>query len=333
MSDPCATLRVIDSHTEGEPTRVVLPSDPTLTPNQTGPSAAERRAALAADESLRTACVLEPRGYDAVVAAFLYPPRSAAAIAQVVFANNVGPLGMCVHGTIGVAETLRHLGVVSPRARPFRLETPVGDVDFTFDDGGEVVVDNVPSYRSAQAVAVETEDHGTVHGDIAWGGNWFFLCDDHGIPVEPGARAQLESCAKDIMASLARAGFGGTPPSGAAHGGHGTTIDHVELFGPATRDDCGAKNFVLCPGGEWDRSPCGTGTSAKIACLAADKKLRPDEPWGQESLIGTRFGASYTLREDGSIAPRISGRAWITAEATLLMHPNDPFRFGIGSRP
>lgn len=310
-------IQVIDSHTEGEPTRVVFGGLPEL-----GDGSAAERLAIFRErhDDLRSAVCNEPRGFDAMVGALLLPPRDPACVAQVIFFNNVGPLHMCVHGTIGVAETLRHLGRLPADQELHRLETPVGDVTFRFDADGAVAVGNVRSYRHAERVAVTTAHHGTVHGDVAWGGNWFFLVDDHGLDLATASLAALTACAVDIRESLERAGIRGADDG---------EIDHVELFGPPTRDDCDSRNFVLCPGLEYDRSPCGTGTSAKMACLAAAGKLVPGQVWRQESILATRFTGSVEPAAEGGVLPTVAGRAWITAESTLLLRADDPFRAGI----
>ena len=317
MSEPLAVRRiqVVDSHTEGEPTRVVVDGLPDLGDG----TAAERLVCFRERfDTFRSAVCNEPRGFDAMVGALLLPPHDRDDVAaQVIFFNNVGPLHMCVHGSIGVGETLRHLGRVT--ARRMKLETPVGDITLEFRDDGTIAVENVVSWRHATGVRVATTNHGTVTGDVAWGGNWFFLVDDHGQDIRSDRLAELTAAASDIRRALEREGVTGAD---------GAEIDHVELFGPAGRDDADSRNFVLCPGLEYDRSPCGTGTSAKLACLAADGKLAPGATWRQESVIGSRFTGTYRPAERG-IVPTVAGRAWITAEATLLLAADDPFRFGI----
>jgi proline racemase len=297
---------------------VVVAGWPELGP---GDARARLRAFAERSDLLRTAVICEPRGFDAVVGALLLPPVAEDAVAQVIFFNNVGTLTMCGHGTIGVAATLAHLGRIGPGRH--RLETPGGDVHVTLHDDGSVSVANVFSYRAAHRVAVGTEGHGEVVGDIAWGGNWFFLLEDQGPPLTLAHLPELLAFTGDVRWSLARAGI---------RGDDGGEIDHVELSGPPRRPDADGKNFVLCPGGEYDRSPCGTGTSAKMACLAADGRLADGAVWCQESILGTLFtGTVRNAERDGrrGVLPEIRGRAWITAEATLLLDPTDPFRHGI----
>jgi 4-hydroxyproline epimerase len=309
-------VRVIDSHTEGEPTRVVIDGGPDLGPGDV----ASRLQRLRTDhDDFRSALVNEPRGFDAMVGALLGEPAGPDAVAQVIFFNNVGYLGMCVHGAIGVASTLAWMGVIGEGAH--LLETPVGDVGITLLEDGRVEVQNVPSYRTAKAVSVTTRSYGTVTGDVAWGGNWFFLVSDHGQRLEIDNLESLTSYSWEVREALAAAGV---------RGDAGEDVDHIELFGPPGRDDADSRNFVLCPGREYDRSPCGTGTSAKMACLWADGELAPGQLWRQESIIGSLF-TGRAQEVDGGVVATVAGRAWITAESSLILLPDDPFARGIRS--
>jgi 4-hydroxyproline epimerase len=307
-------IQVVDSHTGGEPTRVVVAGGPDLG----GGSLAERRARFRADcDAFRSAVVNEPRGSDVLVGALLCPPADLGCVAGVIFFNNVGCLNMCGHGTIGVAVTLAHLGRIRPGRH--RLDTPVGVVAFEYEAAGGVTVENVPSYRHAKNVMVQVEGFGPVTGDVAWGGNWFFLVGDHGQELELSNVERLTDFTWRIRQALTRQGVTG------AGGGE---IDHIELFGPPHDAANHGRNFVLCPGKAYDRSPCGTGTSAKLACLYADGKLKPGQVWRQESIVGSVFEG--TVRADGDrVIPRITGSAYVTAEATLLLDPADPFQLGI----
>jgi 4-hydroxyproline epimerase len=308
-------VRIIDTHTGGEPTRLVIGGFPELGRG----TMAERRDRLAREhDEWRAATVLEPRGSDVVVGALLCEPVAADAAAGVIFFNNTGYLGMCGHGTIGVVASLAHLGRIGTGTH--RIETPVGDVQATLHDDGSVSVRNVPAYRLRKGVAVEVPGHGVVHGDVAWGGNWFFLVSDHGQAVNGGNVVALSEFSGRLRQALTEQGVTGA---------EGAEIDHIELFAD---DDAGAdsRNFVLCPGGAYDRSPCGTGTSAKLACLAADGLLAPGEPWRQASVIGSVFEARYAL-EDGQVVPTLRGRAHLSAEATLVIDDDDPFAWGIPS--
>jgi len=309
--DPTA-VRVVDSHTGGEPTRVVVSGGPDL-----GAGDLFERRSLFRDrfDAFRSAVCNEPRGSEAMVGALLCDPVDPACAAGVIFFNNVGYLNMCGHGTIGLLVTLAHLGRIGPGTH--RIETPVGVVEATLHGPDEVTVRNVPSHRSARGLTVEVEGHGRVTGDVAWGGNWFFLAEGHGREIAPANLETLTDFAWKVRQALGRQGIAGDD---------GGEIDHIELFGPSRIAD--RKNFVLCPGKAYDRSPCGTGTSAKLACLAADGKLPERQVWRQESLIGSVFEGFYTL-EGGRTIPHIRGTAYVTAEATLIFGPADPFRMGI----
>lgn len=311
-------IQVIDSHTGGEPTRVITGGGPDL---GTG-SMQERLAAFRAEyDWLRSATVNEPRGSDVLVGALLCPPVDPSAAAGVIFFNNVGYLGMCGHGTIGLVETLRFMGRIGPGRH--RIETPVGEVTAELDSAGTVTLQNVASYRYRRAVTVNVEGLGPVTGDVAYGGNWFFLVN-HASPLLLTDVEHLTELTWRIRQSLTANGITGK---------NGAEIDHVELFHPSPTGP-GSRNFVLCPGKAYDRSPCGTGTSAKLACLAADGKLEPGQRWRQESIVGSEFFGSYALtgqeEEAGPVvAPTISGTAYVTSEATLLLDPADPFRWGL----
>ena len=309
-------LRVVDSHTAGEPTRVVVDGGPDL---GRVPLAAQRDRLRKHDDDLRRAVILEPRGSDALVGALLCQTPDEACDAGVIFFNNVGYLGMCGHGAIGVAVTLAHLGRVELGA--LRLDTPVGTVAVDLTGPNDATVENVESYCWRRDVAVDVDGLGTVHGDVAWGGNWFFLVDQALAPLDLEHEASLTDVAKRIKAGLAGQGV---------RGADGAEIDHIELFGPPRADHANSRNFVLCPGDAYDRSPCGTGTSAKLACLAARGALAPGEPWVQESVIGSHFTARYRPADNDRIVPSISGQAFVCAEATLIRHAADPFRDGIG---
>ena len=306
-------IRVVDSHTGGEPTRVVLEGGPELS----GPLDARVEVLKRDHEGFRAAVVNEPRGADVLVGALLTPPVDPTASAGVIFFNNVGYLGMCGHGTIGLVTTLAWLGRLKPGHH--RIETPVGVVTTELHASGRVSVRNVPSYRFATGVGVDVPGHGRVTGDIAWGGNWFYLCADHGKVLEMKHVEELADFSWRIRLALEAAGITG------ANGG---VIDHIELFGPGIGPGTDSRNFVMCPGKAYDRSPCGTGTSAKLACLVADGKLKPGGRWRQESIIGSVFEGSIEF--DGkAIVPTISGEAFVMAESTLLLDPADPYRHGI----
>ncbi len=305
-------VRVIDSHTGGEPTRVVLSGGPDL---GAGPLQERLERFSAHYDSFRSAVVNEPRGSDVVVGALLCEPVDRTCVAGVIFFNNVGYLGMCGHGTIGVIATLAYLGQLGPGEH--RVETPVGVVGAILHENGEVTIQNVASYRRAANVAVDVPGYGVVHGDVAWGGNWFFLVRDHNMELCLERVDQLTAFTWAIRQALRASGITGDG---------GKEIDHVELFGPSQKAD--SQNFVLCPGKAYDRSPCGTGTSAKLACLYADGKLREGQVWTQESIVGSVFRGSVVMRGDG-VYPVITGSAFVNAEADLVLDPADPLCMGI----
>ena len=306
-------IRILDSHTGGEPTRLVLSGFPELGRG----SMAERRQLLAADfDQWRASCMLEPRGSEVLVGALLCEPVDPSACAGVIFFNNSGYLGMCGHGTIGLVVSLAYLGRIGPGEH--RIETPVGTVTATLHEDRSVSVRNVPAYRYRQAVEVQVPGYGHVVGDIAWGGNWFFLISEHGLRVAGDNLPALTAYAAAVQQALEDQGL---------RGDDGGLIDHIELF--ADDDTADSRNFVLCPGLAYDRSPCGTGTSAKLACLAADGKLQPGQIWRQASVIGSQFEASYEWTENGRIIPSIRGRAHLSAETELLIEADDPFAWGI----
>ncbi|MGB6472701.1 MAG: 4-hydroxyproline epimerase [Candidatus Sulfotelmatobacter sp.] len=310
----CRRIRVIDSHTGGEPTRLVVSGGPDL---GTGPLADRLECFRNKHDDFRSAVVNEPRGSDVVVGALLCDPLDSASAAGVIFFNNVGYLGMCGHGTIGLVATLAYMKRIRPGEH--KIETPVGTVSAVLHEDGEVTVNNVASYRSAADVAVEVPGYGEVHGDVAWGGNWFFLVRKHAMELTLRNVDALTNFTWAIRQALRHNGIAGAD---------GKEIDHVELYGPSQLPGVDSRNFVLCPGKAYDRSPCGTGTSAKLACLYADGKIREGQTWKQESIVGSVFEGSVKLR-DGKVYPSIKGSAFVNAEAELLLDPRDPLCMGI----
>jgi 4-hydroxyproline epimerase len=274
------------------------------------------------NDHYRRAILCEPRGSNVLVGAYLLEPVDPACAAGVVFFNNAGYLGMCGHGTIGVVVTLAYLGRIAPGKH--RIETPVGTVEIQLHTANRVSCRNVPAYRHRAGVTVQIPSYGPITGDIAWGGNWFFLVREHGFALNIEQVETLTDFTWEIRRALTAAGITGAD---------GAEIDHIELFTDAHDPANQSRNFVLCPGKVYDRSPCGTGTSAKIACLAADGLLQPGETWRQEGILGTVFEGSYEIdsdaRGESRIIPTITGSAYITAESKLLFQPDDPFRQGV----
>ena len=307
-------VRVIDSHTGGEPTRLVIEGGPDL---GSGPLSERLRRFRSENDTFRSAVVNEPRGSDVIVGALLCQPSDPSCAAGVIFFNNVGYLGMCGHGTIGLVATLSYMKKISPGEH--RIETPVGIVSAILHPTGEVTVNNVPSYRLAANVEVDVPEYGKIHGDIAWGGNWFFLVRDHRMELSLKNIDELTNFTWAIRQALAGKGITGAGNQ---------EIDHVELYGPPISSSADSRNFVLCPGKAYDRSPCGTGTSAKLACLYSDGKIREGQTWTQESIVGSIFEGTISVR-DGKMYPSIKGSAFVNSEADLLLDPRDPFCLGI----
>ncbi|KAA6457612.1 hydroxyproline-2-epimerase [Acidobacteria bacterium AB60] len=305
---------IVDSHTAGEPTRCVLSGAELLGAG----TLAERMAKLRGEhDDLRRAILCEPRGSDVLVGAWVLEPDSAECAAAVIFFNNAGYLGMCGHGTIGLGVTLAHLGRIGPGEHS--IQTPVGVVRAKLESANRVTVENVAAYRYKKDVTIDVPEYGMVTGDVAWGGNWFFLTE---------SKETLELSRVDRLSDLAWAMRQQLTADGVT-GRDGAEIDHVELFGEPRDRRNQSRNFVLCPGKAYDRSPCGTGTSAKLACLVADGELKPGEVWRQEGILDTVFEGRVRL-EEGRVIPSITGSAYVTAEATLLFDTADPFRRGIG---
>lgn len=310
-------ISIIDSHTGGEPTRLILDGGPELGVG----TLAERMLCFQRDhDRIRSAVVCEPRGSDVLVGALACVPYDSSCEAGVIFFNNAGYLGMCGHGMIGFITSLAYLGRI--RVGRHRIETPVGIVGTELHDDGSVTVYNVPAYRFQKNIIVEVDGYGSISGDVAWGGNWFFLVGQHGQNLQIGNIEALTDFSWRVRQALERSGVTGE---------HGAIIDHIELFAASVTEGVNSRNFVLCPGRAYDRSPCGTGTSAKLACLAADHLLAEGEIWRQESITGSVFEASYQrIGELGKqVLPRIRARAHVTAEATLLLDESDPLVWGI----
>jgi 4-hydroxyproline epimerase len=332
------TIDFIDTHTGGEPTRLVISGGPDLSvpgspgnPGDPGNSTPGKPGTLAEridilrtrHDDWRASVVTEPRGSDVIVGALLCEPDDPECAAAVIFFNNVGYLGMCGHGTIGLVVSLAYLGRIRPGAH--RIQTPAGVVEATLNEDASVSVRNVPAYRYRHAVNVDVPHHGLVTGDVAWGGNWFFLVADHKQALVVANLTQLTAFTDAVRGALRAQNITGAD---------GALIDHIELFADSPREGIDSRNFVLCPGSAYDRSPCGTGTSAKLACLAEDGKLAEGEIWRQESIIGSVFEASYRRANEAGkqvIIPTITGRAHIMAEGRLCFDPTDPFSRGIPS--
>lgn len=319
-------FKIIDSHTGGEPTRMVYDGFPDLI----GSTIQDKLQYFKQNfDHLRQSIILEPRGNDVLVGALLFPAIDPRAVASVIFFNNSGYLGMCGHGTIGVIVSLAYQQKIT--AGVHWLETPVGLVQATLHEDSSCSVQNVSSYRYKKQVTVDVPELGLIQGDIAWGGNWFFLVSEHGQDIKACNVKQLTQVTMQIKQALIAANITGE---------NGSEIDHIELFADSEDTQVDSRNFVLCPGAAYDRSPCGTGTSAKLACLAADNKLAPEQLWQQQGVIGSVFTGSYqyvaNLKNasgmtypDNTILPTICGHAYVCAETTLIVQKDDPYKWGI----
>ncbi|MEM8945285.1 MAG: proline racemase family protein [Planctomycetota bacterium] len=306
-------MRVIDSHTGGEPTRVVVAGMPDIP----GDTAAEKRTNLEKQADwIRTSLTLEPRGAPWMVGAAIFQPANPDSEATVVFFNNRGYLGMCGHGLIGVVATLAYLGRISVGEHHF--ETPAGDVMAQLHPDDSVSLANVPSYRYREGVEFDVPNFGTVQGDIAYGGNWFFLT--HVETWQSWTTERLCEYASRILETLSTLKICGAEQA---------EIDHVEISGPPTDPNkAHSRNFVLCPGQQYDRSPCGTGTSAKVACLASAGELSPGEIYRQESVTGSIFNASFQM-QGKKLIPEIRGHANILADVKIVFEESDCRRYGL----
>lgn len=308
-------IKIIDSHTGGEPTRIITEGGPEL---GNGPLNQRLEIFRNKYDKFRSAVVNEPRGSDVIVGALLCEPVDKSCATGVIYFNNVGYLGMCGHGTIGLMATLSYMNRIKPGLH--KIETPVGIVTAELHETGEVTITNIPSYRKSKNVDVEVPGIGVVRGDIAWGGNWFYLVTEHNRKLNLDRVEELTDFTWRIRQALTRNNITGD---------NGQEIDHIELFTPSDKPNVDSKNFVLCPGKSYDRSPCGTGTSAKLACLYADGKLGEGQVWREESIVGSIFEGSVSI-VDNKLYPQIKGSAFVNSEATLILNEDDPFCWGIG---
>jgi 4-hydroxyproline epimerase len=315
---PPTQLRVLDSHTIGEPTRLVIDEWCAASLDLGTGSVRQRRDVFRERyDHLRRAIVADPRGVEAMVGVVLVPPTDPSCDLGAIYFNRVGYLDMCGHATIGLAVSLGHLGRISPG--PFRLETPAGVVGVQWHGGTSVSFQCVSPRRIHRGLVVRCADGTTVSGDVATSGLWFFICRDHGLSIDTEAISQLRDKAWAIRRSLAAAGVTGDT---------GEVIDHIVLMGPPQDPANHARNFVLCPDGAFDRSPCGTATSALVGCLHDDDLLAEGALWRQESILGGVYEASIN-RSGGVLMPTVRGQAWITAESTLHFAADDPYRTGL----
>lgn len=310
-------MRAIDSHTGGQPTRVIIDGGPALGDG----SLKDQLECLAQKhDDFRRRTILQPKCSEEMVGALLCQSPNPDCAAGVIFFNNAGYLGMCGHGMIGVAVTLAYLGRLPPGTH--LIDTPSGIVRVELRSANEVRVENIPSFRLHKDVGLWVDGVGKVRGSVAWGGNWFFLTEKCPVEFSRDNIPEMTRAASAIKRALVE---------NEIFGAERAEIDHVEFFATSTDAEVSSRNFVLCPGLAYDRSPCGTGTSAKIACLAEDGLLEPGEEWVQESIMGSRFIGSYHLNEDGQIIPSITGSAHIMGDVKLIEQKGDPFAQGFVS--
>jgi 4-hydroxyproline epimerase len=315
---PPLPICVVDSHTIGEPTRLVL--DDAFVAGLdlgTGSVFSRREVFRSRYDDVRRALVTDPRGVEAMVGVILVPPADPTCDLGAFYFNRVGYLDMCGHATIGLAVSLGHTGRITPG--PFRMETPAGVVGVEWHGGSDASFQSVTPRRIHRGLSIRCPDGSIVTGDVATSGLWFFICRDHGLPVVPEAIPQLLERSWAIRRSLGAAGVTGDT---------GEVIDHIVLMGPPLDPANSARNFVLCPDGAFDRSPCGTATSALVGCLHEDVQLAEGAVWRQESILGGLYEASVRTQA-GVLVPTVRGRAWITAEATLQFSADDPYRAGL----
>ncbi len=308
-------LRVVDSHTVGEPTRIIIEGGPEL-----GNGPIHLRAKLFREQfdHYRRAVLSEPRRLDVIVGGLLCSPSSRTYTAGIIFFDTVGYLDMCIHGTVGLVKTLAYLGRIAPGQH--YIETPAGIVRTEFTEDGQVRVFNVPCYRYIKQIELNVPGRGRLFGDIAWGGNWFLLVEEHSLEINIRNIHSLLSISRSIKTTLQKSsirGIGGAP------------IDYVALFGMSSTAN--SRSFVLCPGDAYDRSPCGTATCAKLACLAADNTFEPNMIWHQEGVTGSRFQASYEWGDSSSILPTITSSGYVNGDSFVIIDPEDPFSWGIPS--
>jgi 4-hydroxyproline epimerase len=308
-------MKIVDSHTEGEPTRTIFDAGLDLGSG----SLAEKAEVF--EKNYRDFCgsvLKEPRGNDAYVGALVVDSEESDCAAGVIFFNTVQNLGMCGHGTIGLSATMAHMGLIKPGHHKF--ETPVGKVAINLKTPNRVSVTNIESYRLLKNVLIEIPSYGPLTGDVAWGGNWFFLVKESPIDIKLENLRELTDLSLQIRKALEIKGITGT---------QGAWIDHIELYGASESTEANSRSFVLVPSGSYDRSPCGTGCSAKMACLAADGAWPAGKIWIQESVIGSTYALVYEQGQNGRVIVTIEGTAFVTAQVTLIFESQDPFRLGI----
>ncbi|GHJ93984.1 proline racemase [Streptomyces sp. NE5-10] len=322
----------VDSHTEGMPTRVITGGAGVIP----GATMAEKRLHFIEHrDSLRTLLMYEPRGHAAMSGAILQPATRPDADYGVLFIEVSGLLPMCGHGTIGVATVLVETGMV-PVTEPVttvRLDTPAGlvSVDVRVEDGAarSVTLTNVPAFSVGLDLKAEVPGFGTVTYDLAYGGNFyaFVELDALGLPFDRAHKQELISAGLAIMDAINAGDDRPVHPEDPAVAG----VKHVYLAAPGS-DATRSRHAMAIHPGWFDRSPCGTGTSARMAQLHARGQLALDTDFVNESFIGTEFTgrlvAETTVGGRPAVVPTVTGRAWITGTAQYFLDPTDPFPAG-----
>lgn len=324
-------FHVVDSHTEGMPTRVVVGGIGTID----GETMFDRRRRfLAHMDEVRTLLMYEPRGHGAMSGAILQPPTRTDADWGVLFIEVSGCLPMCVHGTIGVATVLVETGMVQV-AEPtttIRLDTPAGlvqaEVAVRDGEARSVTVRNVPAFSLGLDRRVDVPGLGEIAYDMAYGGNFYAITELErlGLPFDRSRKQELLDAGLAIMAAINARDQPVHPLNDEIRG-----CRHVQLVAPGSDARHSRHAMVIHPG--WfDRSPCGTGTSARMAQLHARGELALDDEFVNESFIGGRFvGRLVSETEVGglpAVVPTVTGRAWIMATAQHMLAPDDPFPAG-----
>ncbi len=325
-------FHAVDSHTEGMPTRVITGGVEALP----GATMFERRQwFIDNSDELRTLLMYEPRGHASMSGAILQPPTRPDADWGVLYIEVSGCLPMCGHGTIGVATVLVETGMVevTEPVTTIRLDTPAGLVvaEVAVEDGAAkaVTIRNVPSFSHALDARVDVPGLGQVHYDLAYGGNFYAMVEleEIGLPFDRAEKQRLLDAGLAIMAAINEQNLPVHPENPQITGCH-----HVQLVAPGS-DAKHSRHAMAIHPGWFDRSPCGTGTSARMAQLHARGELDLHTDFVNESFIGTTFTGRLveeTRLADGrtAVVPTITGRAWITGTAQYLIDPEDPFPAG-----
>ncbi|MFI5747119.1 proline racemase family protein [Streptomyces sp. NPDC051644] len=324
-------FHAVDSHTEGMPTRVITGGIGTIP----GATMAERRTYFRKHrDAVRTLLMYEPRGHASMSGAILQPPTRPDADFGVLFIEVSGYLPMCGHGTIGVATVLVETGMVevTEPVTTVRLDTPAGlvSVDVRVKDGAAtaVTLTNVPAFSVALDRTVDVPGYGPVRYDLAYGGNFYAMVQlsDLGLPFDRARKGDILAAGLALMDAVNAADRPVHPEDSDING-----LKHVQFIAPGS-DARHSRHAMAIHPGWFDRSPCGTGTSARMAQLHARGELALDTDFVNESFIGTSFTGRLvektTVGGLSAVVPTVTGRAWITGTAQFFLNPSDPFPEG-----